>query len=204
MRPPCLPFNHTVLKIVVWWSGPLPFRLIFQLIFDSPQKIVNLAVSHLYSFNWCDAFALWLQGLNQPYWCYTQNKYHGSLVPWITDLTYCILIGGGNQELTTQNLPVCDYLCTHCSYSFHQFLSVQFNGVQQLNYIASQLIIIIIICCFCLIVLDEADRILDLGFAATLNAILENIPEERQTLLYSATQTRFGIFQVTVCEFNRM
>ncbi|XP_068698685.1 probable ATP-dependent RNA helicase DDX10 isoform X2 [Montipora foliosa] len=40
------------------------------------------------------------------------------------------------------------------------------------------------------LVLDEADRILDLGFAATLNAILENIPEERQTLLYSATQTR--------------
>ena len=39
--------------------------------------------------------------------------------------------------------------------------------------------------------LDEADRILDLGFAATLNAILENLPEERQTMLYSATQTRY-------------
>lgn len=40
------------------------------------------------------------------------------------------------------------------------------------------------------LVLDEADRILDLGFAATLNAIIENLPEERQTMLYSATQTR--------------
>ena len=40
-------------------------------------------------------------------------------------------------------------------------------------------------------VLDEADRILDLGFAATLNAIIENLPEERQTMLYSATQTRY-------------
>ena len=39
--------------------------------------------------------------------------------------------------------------------------------------------------------LDEADRILDLGFAAALNAILENLPEERQTMLYSATQTRY-------------
>jgi len=41
-----------------------------------------------------------------------------------------------------------------------------------------------------LLVLDEADRILDLGFKATINAIIENLPEERQTLLYSATQTK--------------
>ncbi|KAH3727055.1 hypothetical protein DPMN_052981, partial [Dreissena polymorpha] len=41
-----------------------------------------------------------------------------------------------------------------------------------------------------LLVLDEADRILDLGFAQTMNAIIENLPSERQTLLFSATQTR--------------
>ncbi|EDV25176.1 uncharacterized protein TRIADDRAFT_26030, partial [Trichoplax adhaerens] len=41
-----------------------------------------------------------------------------------------------------------------------------------------------------LLVLDEADRILDMGFADTMNAILENIPDERQTLLFSATQTK--------------
>ena len=40
------------------------------------------------------------------------------------------------------------------------------------------------------LVLDEADRILDLGFAATLKAILENLPEARQTLCFSATQTK--------------
>ena len=40
------------------------------------------------------------------------------------------------------------------------------------------------------LVLDEADRILDMGFAATLNAILENLPRQRQTLLFSATQTK--------------
>jgi len=39
-------------------------------------------------------------------------------------------------------------------------------------------------------VLDEADRILDMGFAQTMNAIIENLPSERQTLLFSATQTR--------------
>ena len=40
------------------------------------------------------------------------------------------------------------------------------------------------------LVLDEADRILDLGFAATLKAILENLPKTRQTLCFSATQTK--------------
>lgn len=40
------------------------------------------------------------------------------------------------------------------------------------------------------LVLDEADRILDMGFAGTLNAILGQLPKERQTLLFSATQTR--------------
>ena len=41
-----------------------------------------------------------------------------------------------------------------------------------------------------MLVLDEADRMLDLGFSKTLNAILENLPRERQTLLFSATQTK--------------
>jgi ATP-dependent RNA helicase DDX10/DBP4 len=41
-----------------------------------------------------------------------------------------------------------------------------------------------------LLVLDEADRILDMGFSVTLNAIVANIPRQRQTLLFSATQTK--------------
>ncbi|XP_076969152.1 putative ATP-dependent RNA helicase DDX10 [Tamandua tetradactyla] len=41
-----------------------------------------------------------------------------------------------------------------------------------------------------MLVLDEADRILDMGFADTMNAIIENLPKERQTLLFSATQTK--------------
>ena len=39
-------------------------------------------------------------------------------------------------------------------------------------------------------VLDEADRILDMGFQRTLNALLEHLPSSRQTLLFSATQTQ--------------
>lgn len=40
------------------------------------------------------------------------------------------------------------------------------------------------------LVLDEADRILDLGFKETLDAVLANLPKTRQTLLFSATQTK--------------
>nr|BAG59335.1 unnamed protein product [Homo sapiens] len=36
----------------------------------------------------------------------------------------------------------------------------------------------------------EADRILDMGFADTMNAVIENLPKKRQTLLFSATQTK--------------
>jgi ATP-dependent RNA helicase DDX10/DBP4 len=41
-----------------------------------------------------------------------------------------------------------------------------------------------------ILVLDEADKILDMGFAKTMNAIIENLPANRQTLLFSATQTK--------------
>ncbi|CAO3692842.1 unnamed protein product [Rhizopus stolonifer] len=40
------------------------------------------------------------------------------------------------------------------------------------------------------LVLDEADRIMDMGFQNTMNAIIENLPRQRQTLMFSATQTR--------------
>ncbi|KAJ7481739.1 ATP-dependent RNA helicase dbp-4 [Mycena latifolia] len=39
------------------------------------------------------------------------------------------------------------------------------------------------------LVLDEADRILDMGFSRTLSALLGHLPKSRQTLLFSATQT---------------
>ncbi|HLM03909.1 MAG TPA: DEAD/DEAH box helicase [Blastococcus sp.] len=40
------------------------------------------------------------------------------------------------------------------------------------------------------VVLDEADEMLDMGFAEDLEAILDATPEERQTVLFSATMPR--------------
>lgn len=40
------------------------------------------------------------------------------------------------------------------------------------------------------LVLDEADTLLDMGFAGTLNSIFALLPKQRRTGLFSATQTR--------------
>ncbi|ATY67112.1 ATP-dependent RNA helicase DBP4 [Cordyceps militaris] len=41
-----------------------------------------------------------------------------------------------------------------------------------------------------LLVLDEADRIMDMGFQADVDALVEHLPKERQTLMFSATQSK--------------
>eukprot|EP00761_Pharyngomonas_kirbyi_P008588 gb/GECH01008600.1/.p1 GENE.gb/GECH01008600.1/~~gb/GECH01008600.1/.p1 ORF type:complete len:868 (+),score=305.11 gb/GECH01008600.1/:1-2604(+) len=41
-----------------------------------------------------------------------------------------------------------------------------------------------------MLVLDEADELLEMGFEETLNAIIGHLPKQRQTLLFSATQTK--------------
>ena len=40
------------------------------------------------------------------------------------------------------------------------------------------------------VVLDEADEMLNMGFSESINAIFEQVPEERNTLLFSATMSK--------------
>ena len=53
----------------------------------------------------------------------------------------------------------------------------------------------------CLII-DEADRCLDLGFEEEMRKIIGMLPEERQTMLFSATQTR-DIRDLAAAAFRR-
>ena len=41
-----------------------------------------------------------------------------------------------------------------------------------------------------MVVLDEADEMLDMGFREDIHTILENVPESRQTILFSATMAK--------------
>lgn len=40
------------------------------------------------------------------------------------------------------------------------------------------------------LVIDEADRILEIGFEEELRSIVKILPKDRQTMLFSATQTQ--------------
>ena len=40
------------------------------------------------------------------------------------------------------------------------------------------------------VVLDEADEMLNMGFSESLNAILADVPQDRNTILFSATMSR--------------
>jgi ATP-dependent RNA helicase DDX10/DBP4 len=63
------------------------------------------------------------------------------------------------------------WLCTHDPQHLEQTPGFDANNVQ-------------------ILVLDEADRILDMGFRTQLDGILRYLPKDRQTLLFSATQTK--------------
>ncbi|KAK0712202.1 P-loop containing nucleoside triphosphate hydrolase protein [Apiosordaria backusii] len=41
-----------------------------------------------------------------------------------------------------------------------------------------------------MLVLDEADRIMDMGFQTAVDALVEHLPKTRQTMLFSATQSK--------------
>ncbi|XP_004529411.1 probable ATP-dependent RNA helicase DDX10 isoform X1 [Ceratitis capitata] len=89
------------------------------------------------------------------------------------DFSAGLIIGGKNLKFERRRMDQCNILiCTPGRLLQHMDENPLFN--------ASTIE---------MLVLDEADRCLDMGFEETLNAIVENFPTDRQTLLFSATQT---------------
>lgn len=91
-----------------------------------------------------------------------------------TDVTFCQLVGGFSlreQEAILKTRPDV-IIATPGRFIDHMRNSPSFT-VDTLE----------------ILVLDEADRMLEDGFADELNAILTTIPKSRQTMLFSATMT---------------
>ncbi|KAK0426786.1 hypothetical protein QR680_009899 [Steinernema hermaphroditum] len=90
------------------------------------------------------------------------------------EFSACLLIGGTDVEFEKSRIGLMNIIiCTPGRLLQHMDENPSFS-CDQLQ----------------LLVIDEADRILDMGFKTQMNAILENLPPSRQTLLFSATQTK--------------
>lgn len=90
------------------------------------------------------------------------------------DFSAGLIIGGKNLKFERGRMDQCNIMiCTPGRLLQHMDENPLFNATSMQ-----------------ILVLDEADRCLDMGFEQTMNAIIENLPPERQTLLFSATQTK--------------
>uniref|UniRef100_A0A1A9W959 ATP-dependent RNA helicase n=1 Tax=Glossina brevipalpis TaxID=37001 RepID=A0A1A9W959_9MUSC len=93
------------------------------------------------------------------------GKYH--------DFSAGLIIGGKNLKFERKRMDQCNILiCTPGRLLQHMDENPLFDATTME-----------------MLILDEADRCLDMGFEKTLNAIIENFPPGRQNLLFSATQT---------------
>lgn len=84
----------------------------------------------------------------------------------------CLGIYGGTNIRTQQDAVYegCDLLVATPG----RFMDIYMNGIIRTTSVKT-------------VVIDEADRLMDLGFIPQLRSILEVIPEKHQTLLFSAT-----------------
>ena len=91
------------------------------------------------------------------------------------DFSAGLVIGGKDLKYETNRLQNCNIIiCTPGRILHHMDENPNFDPTS-----------------LKLLVLDEADRCMDMGFEKSMNAIIQNLPtEDRQTLLFSATQTR--------------
>lgn len=89
--------------------------------------------------------------------------------------THGLIIGGANRKAEADKLAkgVNILVCTPGRLLDHM------QNTQGFNFQRLQMLVI-----------DEADRILDIGFEEDMHHIVKMLPKERQTVLFSATQTR--------------
>ncbi|RVE49101.1 hypothetical protein evm_006222 [Chilo suppressalis] len=99
--------------------------------------------------------------------------------PELCHLTISLLVGGRPVETDMESLKKGSHITVCTPGRFMDLLAER----KQLN-LAGRLKELEIL------VLDEADRLLDLGFSATLTTILQYLPRQRRTGLFSATQTK--------------
>ncbi|KAF2030169.1 DEAD-domain-containing protein [Setomelanomma holmii] len=85
-----------------------------------------------------------------------------------------LLIGGKSLEAERQALPKMNILVATPGRMLQHLSQTALFSVDDLK----------------MLVLDEADRILDMGFQRDVDAIIDYLPKERQTLLFSATQSK--------------
>ncbi|KAI4492681.1 hypothetical protein M0804_002472 [Polistes exclamans] len=90
------------------------------------------------------------------------------------DISAGLIIGGKDLKFEKKRMDQCNIvICTPGRLLQHMDENPLFNCVNMQ-----------------ILILDEADRCLDMGFEKTMNSIIENLPQERKTLLFSATQTK--------------
>ncbi|CAL4069377.1 unnamed protein product, partial [Meganyctiphanes norvegica] len=90
------------------------------------------------------------------------------------DFSAGLVIGGKDLKYEWDRIGSCNIMiCTPGRLLQHMTENAEFN------YSSVQVV-----------VLDEADQCLSMGFAESMNCILQELPNDRQTLLFSATQTR--------------
>lgn len=91
------------------------------------------------------------------------------------DLRTALLIGGDPIYRQKQQLQRCPRILVGTPGRINDHLNQGTVNLSKVGYL----------------VLDETDRMLDMGFREQLQTILERMPEKRQTLLFSATLPRY-------------
>ncbi|MBI2551636.1 DEAD/DEAH box helicase [Candidatus Uhrbacteria bacterium] len=89
-------------------------------------------------------------------------------------LRTAVLIGGASMHLQRKQLVRKPHVIVATPGRLNDFLNQKAVSLADIGFL----------------VLDEADRMLDMGFAPQIEAILRYIPKERQTMLFSATMPK--------------